>query len=572
MFYSSIIVFSLLFLATINQIDGLQCYKCSCAVNPGANTCIDDNDLQCIVEYVENSYCIIVQTSNNLTFDRNPNSDLIFLESLHYLRAREEIIYLESSSSWQVPAVREFSYGCDWNLCNTPRILSLLPKGLTFVVDSNLLTDSLIPQPSESFTTCLSCTRCVNSTGAILCPELNCNGTCFIDDHLDDPVVNAGSCLFAFESVCLNAILNTSVQITGTYYIDDKIFQVSEIDIWCKRTDCNDPTDAQIIQRNITFRTEINDQLYFRPNTVSTTLPTPNDGLLGCYTCNCQRQIGSNDCNILECTIEYKNASYCEIVRDLKSFDGMELIFLGHVARQNVRYKHFIRAEEEIILYRNLSYHPPAISLISYVCDWELCNDGRLVDKLTTSFQFNAEPSEIAAYLQSSEPLSSCADCQICSNSSLDFDRCTNVSCSSTGRCYIDQYIDNPDYNDCEYAFRAECEDFASESSIIITATYSIDDDILDFEEVNVYCSKNGCNRPETVYSLLNLLDEDIQLDSLFFIRRVVNTTSPPIITEPTPTSSIASQTTTVSSSPITAIPSSAIIFIFIIISIFIIN
>ncbi|CAF1435339.1 unnamed protein product [Adineta steineri] len=550
MHYSSIIIIGFVFLGTIIQINCLQCYKCSCSVNVGETTCKDDSELQCVIEYVENNYCTIARTSSSsITFDHRPNSDLIFLESLHYLRAKEQIIYLESSSSWHAPIVKEFTYGCDWNLCNTPRILSLLPKGLTFTVDSNLLTNSLILQPNETFTTCLSCTKCVNSTAVITCAIVPCSGTCEIDDHLDDPVQHNSSCSFQFTSVCLNEKLNTSIQITGTYFMDDKKFQTGEIDVWCKKNNCNDPVHVQTIQRNITFITEINDQLYFRPQA---TTSKPNTGLLGCYTCHCDHAVGSDDCKILECTIEYQDKSYCEIVRNFKEIPGREFIQLGHVEQTNLPYRHFIHAEEELILYTNLTWHPPSVNFISYICDWELCNDGRLVDKLITSFQFNADSSEIAAYLQSPEPLTYCAECEVCSNFS-SFDQCTNATCSSGGRCYIDQYIKHPDYSSCVYAFKAECENFATESNIILTATYNIDDDILDFEEVNVYCSKNGCNHPATVYSLLNLIHDDINLDSLFFIRPITNTTASPIITEPTPSSPTTATTTLTSTITISA-------------------
>ncbi|CAF4556730.1 unnamed protein product [Rotaria sp. Silwood1] len=540
MSYSFTIIASVLLLATINEIDCLQCYKCSCSIKPGETTCTDDSELQCVIEYVEDSYCFISRLSNHLKFDHNPNSDLIFLESLHYIQEKEDIIFLESNSTWELSSILEFSYGCDWNLCNTPRILSFLPRSLTYTIDSSLLTNTLIAEPTEPFTTCLTCTECANSTDEVTCPTSACNGTCFINGYFDQPILNSSLCFFPFESVCIEENLNTSVRITGIYYIDDDIFDILDIDIWCNKTDCNNPSNAQIIKQNISYSIQINDQVYFRPNLSSTTPSTPNNDLLACYVCHCEHEIGDNNCKILQCTIEYKNGSFCEIVRDFKNFPNKEFISLGHVQRQYVPYRHYIHAEEEIILYRNLSWHPPSVSVITYVCDWPLCNDGRIVDKLTTSFQFNAEPSIIAGYLQSSEPLSSCHQCTLCTNSSLDFDNCTSVPCSASGRCFINQYIDDPEYNNCEYAFQAECEDFASESSIIITATYSIDDDILNIDEVEIYCSKNDCNKPETVYDLIDLLQEDIQLDSLFFIRPVVNTTSPPIITEPTPSSIIS--------------------------------
>ncbi|CAF2448814.1 unnamed protein product [Rotaria sp. Silwood2] len=578
MSYSFTIIVSLLLLATISQIDCLQCYKCSCSIIPGETTCTNDNELQCVIEYVEDSYCFISRLLNHIKFDHSPNSDLMFLESLHYIQDEEEIIFVESNSTWQVSTIVEFKYGCDWNLCNTPRILSFLPKSLTYDIDSSLLTNTLIAKPNELFTTCLKCTTCANSTNEVTCPILTCNGTCFINGYVDDPVLNSALCLFPFESVCREEKLDTSVRITGVYYIDDDIFDIYDIDIWCKKTNCNNPTNAQIIQQNISYSIQINDQIYFRPDLGSTTPSTPNNDQLACYKCHCEHEIGDNNCKVLQCTIEYKNGSFCEIVRDFQSFPNMEFISLGHVQRQYVPYRHYIHAVEEIILYRNLSWHPPSVSMITYVCDWQLCNDGRIVEKLTTSFQFNAEPSSIAEYLQSSEPLSSCRQCTLCTNSSLDFDQCESVLCSPNGRCFISQFIDNPEYNDCEYAFQSECEDVASESSIIITATYSIDDDILNIDELDIYCSKNDCNKPETVYDLIDLLQENIQLDSLFFIRPVVNTTLSPIITEPmsspvTSTSSSATTSETTTGSSISTMTTSnfATIYLFLISSLFII-
>src|SRR6185437_14481567 len=148
-------------------------------------------------------------------------------------------------------------------------------------------------------------------------------------------------------------------------------------------------------------------------------------------------------------------------------------------------YKHLIEAEEEIILYKNLTWHPPSVNMITYICDWDLCNDGRIVEKLITSFQFNAEPSEIAKYLQGPTPLNTCLSCRMCTNSSLDFDKCERAPCPSTGHCFIDQYIDDPQFADCEYAFEASCQEAALESSVIITATYSIDDGKLDIDEMD---------------------------------------------------------------------------------------
>ena len=146
MWHSPLIVPSLLILAIVYHVNGLQCYKCRCTAASNGTGCQNDADLQCVVEYVENNYCVINRTSSNdITFGHRTNADLVFLENLHYLRAKEQISYVESSSTWQAPVVTEFTYGCDWSLCNSPRILSYLPKGLTFSVDPNVLATAVIP-------------------------------------------------------------------------------------------------------------------------------------------------------------------------------------------------------------------------------------------------------------------------------------------------------------------------------------------------------------------------------------------------------------------------------------------
>jgi hypothetical protein len=268
---------------------------------------------------------------------------------------------------------------------------------------------------------------------------------------------------------------------------------------------------------------------------------------LTCYMCNCEHEITNDNCHAsqLPCTLEYRNGSYCEISRDLISIPGVEIIFVGHVQQEFVPYKHFVNVEEELILYRNLTWDPPSVSLISYICDWDLCNDPRLTEKLTTTFQFVAGPSQIAGYILGSGPPDSCVECTICSNTT-DFNTCANVSCPS-GQCFIDDYIDNPEFDDCVYAFQAECEPAVLESSIIITATYSIDDDELVIDEVDLYCSKSNCNTPQTVNTLIGLINTDIQLDSGFYFRPLITTTSSPSTASQTttPPPSTASQTIT---------------------------
>ena len=444
------------------------------------------------------------------------------------------------NSSWEAPTVIQVTYGCDWNLCNTPRILSLLPSSLDYSVDQALLTASLIALPAQPVTSCLSCSQCVNTSAEVNCPSVSCNGTCYIDDHVDDPDYN--TCTIAFSSECVDDSLKTSFTITGNYYIDENVFGVTEIDAYCNKDDCNDQAVIATILKNITATPQVSNQLYFRPNnTQNITIPTAPDGSIACYTCYCMHEIGDTECQALNCSVERRNGSYCEIVRNLKDVAGFETITLAHVQRDAVPYKHYILAEEELTLFKNLTWIAPAVNRVTYVCDWELCNDPRIVDKLSTSFTFDALPSEIAEYLQSNDPLTTCYECNTCNNDTDYLATCNNVTCSATGHCLIDQFIDDPAYAECGFAFDASCQEGVTDSSIIITATYSIDDDILDIDEVDVYCSANNCNQPTTVQNLVQLLSKDIKLDPLFFFRPAIVNAS---VSTTTSTSTTVSTTT----------------------------
>ena len=55
------------------------------------------------------------------------------------------------------------------------------------------------------------------------------------------------------------------VKITATFELDKRVFQVNEIDLNCRKTNCNDPMIAQQLQKNVSY-TEIDNSLFTRPN------------------------------------------------------------------------------------------------------------------------------------------------------------------------------------------------------------------------------------------------------------------------------------------------------------------
>jgi hypothetical protein len=219
--------------------------------------------------------------------------------------------------------------------------------------------------------------------------------------------------------------------------------------------------------------------------------------VLPCYVCDCERDLTVKECQVSECRIDFRNDSYCKIVRDTKTHSNLEQITLTHVPISSVHHKHYVRAEEQLILNKNLSWNSPLIKEMSYVCDWPLCNDPRIVSKPITSVQFDAAPADIARYLQGTEPLNYCLQCDICTNHTENSSNCQSIECL-VGHCYINQYIDDHQHNGCEHSFTARCESNVVDSSVSITAIYQIDEGILDIHEIDVYCSLDNCNNPNT--------------------------------------------------------------------------
>ncbi|CAF1033950.1 unnamed protein product, partial [Didymodactylos carnosus] len=513
----------------------------------------------CLIEYVENSYCEIRVSSNELEVDHNPNSALQELFSEHYIRATETIVH--RNGDWQPASVIQISYGCDWNLCNDPRIISFLPTSLNFKIDSTFLTNLLTPD-TEPLSTCYSCSKCIDSLDNLNCSTESCTGTCFIEDHIDDASVNTDDCKFAFETSCVSDVLDSSVEVTGTYYISDQSqSSVNTIDIYCRRTNCNNPRIAEQIRGNTSFTTTINDIMTFRPSNISV-LPL-NITNLQCYHCDCQQLVNETTCNILQCNaVEVVNGSYCEILRDFAEIPGTENIHLGHVGARDVKYSHYIRAVETIQIEPGM-WHGSTVEKISYVCDWNLCNNPVIVNILPNSFSFSALPSEVDHLFFGTEPVQKCYVCSLCVNNSVSWEEdCESTNCTS-GICHIDEHWNDLEYP-CEYAFTSSCEKNVN-TNVQITGTYDLNDGDKDVEinEMDLYCSITNCNLPTITEELKTHIRKNSQLDpSLFFRPEILLTTSisPPITATPVTATPITATpiTAPITSSSVTTMPTSA--------------
>ena len=244
--------------------DARQCYKCGCFIQEGDRDC----KLNCTIQFLENSYCDVRRTPGELEIGHGPVSVLTTsYRSLHFLRATEVITYdADAGRKWQPAKMNQITYGCDWDLCNNPEILKDIPTTLSFAIDHEYLSDALIDTNPDAPATCKSCTKCVTASSDPPCPEVACpSGTCIIDDHAVEPEYN-GECNATYVASCQppDVELEIMARITGTYYLDDGVFQVNELDLNCRKTNCNDPAVALELQKKISY-IEVDSTLFTRP-------------------------------------------------------------------------------------------------------------------------------------------------------------------------------------------------------------------------------------------------------------------------------------------------------------------
>ena len=257
---STVLVISVILCLLATQAFSIQCYKCGCFTQDGSTTC----PLNCTTQVLEDSFCYASRTSGDLELGHSPVSVVgITFPTAHYLRTIETIAY--GQGAWQKPTVSEVSYGCNWDLCNGPKIMELLPTSLTLAIEPGYLSSLLIDTSSESPLSCKSCSKCITATSDPDCPAVSCpQGTCIIDDHADDPQFN-GNCSATYMASCVQGVTDIMVRIRATFDMSKRVFQVNELDLNCRKTNCNDPTIAELLQKNVTY-TEIDSTLFMRPN------------------------------------------------------------------------------------------------------------------------------------------------------------------------------------------------------------------------------------------------------------------------------------------------------------------
>ncbi|CAF1327730.1 unnamed protein product, partial [Didymodactylos carnosus] len=295
-----------LILLVFNTIptNGLECYKCYCA-DSAACPCNETESRQ-----GNNTYCVITREHIGGNFDISlghigTNSTKVYIKNPHYISVRESVKYNDNTSEWEtIPDL--IAYGCNWDYCNKPELVPLLPGSLSLSLPNAWLDTFILGTNPSTCHECRDGPVCGDTDFFDIsrCPEKACNATCILSDLFDNPDTNPLQ--FCYQSFCYGDestsdldIDTHRIQVDGIYYLDTRKFDIWEIDIFCRADDCSRPEIFNEIRSNLTTQINVNAFLSLRP-----------DGLW-CYSCD--QCIDTTTCPCIDVEFKEGKDSYCII-------------------------------------------------------------------------------------------------------------------------------------------------------------------------------------------------------------------------------------------------------------------
>jgi hypothetical protein len=469
----------------------LQCYNCSCMGTTCPCTTYE-------VSSIENTYCVILR--ENIGQDVYTNlehididSTRVYIREFPYVLVEESITYDEGIGRWFTKS-NFVIYGCNWNLCNKPELIPLLPDSFQMRLPEAWLNSSVLGSglPVRDCHECPDAPQCgtTDFLDAITCPIISCNTTCLVSDAFDDPAYD----FQCYQSYCapsdndLFIIDKHRVEIEGVIYASQQsTVELWEIDLYCRADDCSRP---QIFQ-------ELRQQLTVQPGNLAALFKEtydPNIPQRRCYDCYCFN-------------VKASNSTYCLIIREdfgQDSWTSMEHIN-QESTRVHIREFPYLIVEEAIIYNEQTGKWNTVTSLVLYGCDWDYCNHPSLIPSLPSSFQMRLNESWLnTSILGSGLPVRNCHQCPVgpvCSTTDfIDGNLCPVVSCNTT--CIvIDTYDDPTNPLQC---YESLCAAPDSEFYEIDRHRVGMEGILylnkptreVELLEIDIFCRADDCSRP----------------------------------------------------------------------------
>lgn len=482
----------------------ISCYDCECYDDPN---CACNNVVPMDVEI---SYCVIIRYNfeNEDDFIINlghvdQNSTRAYVSRYPYLVAEESILYNETTEQWHV-RTNLLVYGCDWDLCNHPRLLPLLPGSFKMKLSDEWLNKNILHNGTSE----RDCHECPDAPqcgtteflDASRCPVKACNTTCVVSDLFDDPSIDE----LCYQSYCASPDSDEEenqhrVELEGIIYDDDPSFvDLWEIDLYCRGDDCSRPELFREIRQNITVETQ-NITLLFD----NSSYPTIDPELI-CYDCQCEDNI---NCECETYTVSNIETSYCTIIRE--NYEDSFDVILGPINRNStrlyIREFPYLLVEESILYNETTKIWWTRNNIAVYGCNWDYCNDPRLIPYLPSGFKMGLPDGWLNLnVLGTGQPVRDCHECleapQCGTTEFLDVSACPIKECNTT--CVVSDTFDDPASGGLCY--QSFCAPPNTEFFEIDPHRVDLDGIIygsrptnVELWEIGVFCRASNCSRPD---------------------------------------------------------------------------
>ncbi|CAM4974507.1 unnamed protein product, partial [Rotaria socialis] len=481
----------------------ITCYDCACYDNPDCS-CNTVKPADAMT-----SYCTIIRVNyenGHFTTDLehiDRNSTRVYIRKFPYVLAEESILYNETTKSWSTRA-NILVYGCNWNLCNHPSLVKLLPDSFKMTLNDEWLNTNILYNGSSS----RDCHQCPEApqcgTTEFLdssrCPVKPCNTTCIVSDTFDDPEQDE----LCYQSYCASADSDPEenqhrVELEGIIYGDQPtVVELWEIDLYCRADDCSRPEIFNEIRQNLTIDAT-NITLLFD----NSSRPIIEPELI-CYDCFCY------DDPVCECetfTVYSAKSTYCTIIRD--SFGEDYAVVLEHINRNSTRVYisefPYLLVEESIIYNETTKIWSTINNVAVFGCNWDYCNNPSLISHLPDSFQMRLPDAWLNTnVLGTGQPVRDCHECpeapQCGTSEFIDAGRCPVKACNTT--CVVSDTYDDPEKD--ELCYQSFCAPPDSEFFEIDPHRVEMEGVIygsrprnVELWEVDIFCRGDDCSRPE---------------------------------------------------------------------------
>ncbi|CAF1377232.1 unnamed protein product, partial [Adineta steineri] len=531
----------------------LRCYSCDCFNQP---TCPCSSTVVSSLDY---TYCVIVRENfgqqayiyaDYLKLD----ATLMYIEEFPYALVEESIDYNEKTGLW-FTTTNFIVYGCNWNLCNKPELIPLLPNSYQMRLPEAWLNSSILGsgQPVSNCHQCPEGAQC-GTTDFLeenTCPIQSCNTTCLVLDTYEDPEYD----YLCYQSFCLPPdtqdyqLDRHKVEIEGIVYASQQnVVHLWEIDIYCRANDCSRPSIFKELRENLSVV----------PGTLAALFNEtydPNIPQRRCYDCYCHNQ---PNCTCERTTIMAANQTYCMIMRE--SYGQDVWTSLGHISQDSTRVHiqdfPYLLVEESILYDEQLNRWDTITNFVVYGCNYDLCNHPSLIPSMPNSFQMRLSEAWLNTNIKGTgQPIRNCHECPDgpqCGHSDyLDTSHCPIKECNTT--CLVLDTFDKP--NDDLQCYQSFCAPPDSDDFHIDTHRVEIEGLIylnkqplsVELWEVDIYCQADDCSRPEIFTELksdLTVVIGDLSPFNPQTSTSSQSTNNPPTTTQSTTNPPTTTQTT----------------------------